>query len=240
MKKSRILLAAGVLVFIFSGCTMNGTVVFSENGEGSFSNEITLLPNFSSYLSDLLYFDIDSRDPLFEEPVVEEALALHFQESDADVIGRNSITVSGSFDNLETVFAGFESYSGADPVRWDRLSDGRKRITVMLGEDTVRKFVGLFFDPDNPMTLGIVDLVSDVGDTESFMGNLSWMLEDYLEGSSIEELLSRSVIRFFIRVPGKIISHKGGEIDGQTVLFTVNLLELAESDLPVIYQITYL
>jgi hypothetical protein len=227
---------------LFFSCTVNQTVLVKKDGSGSSEINVKLHPVMTAYLTDLTAMLGDEPDPekvdIFEPEAMEYAFS-HYEYmnlTDINVPDKDTAVFTVAFDDIGAILSAREEEFGR--LFSFKSGNGVKKIDILVDQGVIRHI--LSFSPAGQTMADTLLPPADYSFTrEEYIEYLEWPLEEYLEGKDLETVLENSIIRLEMTVQGDIIEVSGGEVHGNTVKFSLPVLEPLISENPVTYSLTF-
>lgn len=245
MKNSKIyvpgiVLAIGVflLPFLFS-CSMENEAVLEPDGSGEISFHVVMQPFLVDYIkemSDLAgegtkgpgnsVFDLEKIEKDLEEKpgVVVRSL---------DTPNPRELNGRFTFSDVEAIFKSEKLLSQTGAVTYDR-SAGRSKFTLYITRENFPQIAGLF--PEDSKTF--IDMFGPQENDDITRAEYLDMME-FAMGEEAPSAIRRGTISITVRVNGTIVSQKGGNRKGDTVVFTIPLLDALLLHKPLEYEIVF-
>lgn len=227
IRRAGAVLAAGaVLSLLAAGCSIREEITLSPDGSGTANLRVDLHPIMISYMNDLMaaMTGVEGEYPLFDL----EQLAASFAERDgielvaANQLSRGSLELEARFRDINAILAREDATGILNLAR----SGDRRELTIRLNREAVQRF--LEFAPEESMTMAqfLFPPVDGSVSREEYRDEMAWALEEYEDRETVERVLDEAEIEVRIKPVGTIVSQRGGEIQGDTVVFRIPLLVL--------------
>lgn len=234
-----ILLLIGAL--FISGCAVKQDVSLHLTGTGMVQGEIELHPALAAYLSDLsMAMGSEDEQPIFDLSGIAFAFSTSqgvFLE-DLSSPNREVLNFTLRFDDLN---APFEDLPEVEKNIFQFSREGRKRtLTLTLNRENFSQVSAYFPLMNESMMEYFIPQGDSHVDEELYKEDLEYALEDYLEDSSIDEVLAWSTIILSVDHDGKLVEQQGGSIVDDQVVFTIPLIKVLLMNQELCYALTFL
>lgn len=231
--------AAVALALGASGCSVRQDVTLAADGSGEAALSIALHPIMIEYMNDLTIAmtGVEAEYAIFDL----EQLATSFAERDGVELtslsrpARGALDLTVAFADVNEVFAR-EAGSGVLTLERD---GGAYLLTVRLDREAVRRF--LEFAPEESMTTAQYLLPPEDGSVShvEYRDELAWALEEYADRDAVERVLDEAMIEVRITPEGRILDQRGGRIGGESVVFTIPVLEVLTLGRERVYSVRF-
>ena len=116
---------------------------------------------------------------------------------------------------------------------------GSGRLDVRLSRSNFGHISGLFVLPDSPVTVFLPYSERDFMPESEYRENLEFALEDYLEGTGVDELLDDKAIFAYLKTDRDVKEIKGGELENGRALFRIPLIDVLTLEEEHFYSLTW-
>ena len=215
-----------LLVLLAVGCSVREELVLSPDGSGSANLRVDLHPIMLDYMNDLMaaMTGVEGEYPIFDLDQIVSSFAERdgLELVSANQLSRGSLELNVRFADINEIF----EREGATEILSLEQSGSRRELTVRLDREAVRRF--LEFAPEESTTMAqfLFPPVDGSVSREEYRDEMAWALEEYDDPATVQRVLDEAEIEVRIRPEGSIVSQRGGEIDGATVVFRIPLLVL--------------
>lgn len=219
-------LGALTIAVLLAGCTVREELVLAADGSGTAELTVDLHPIMVSYLNDLVVAmtGVEGDYPIFDLDQLRASFASREGVTilDAALPSRGTLAMSIAFDDVNALLA----REGAGDVLRLEPRGANRELLLRLDAEAVQRF--LTFAPPESASMAQFLLPPSDGSVsrDEYREELAWALEEYEDTATVRRVLDRSVIEVRVRPAGRIVSQRGGRVDGDTVVFSVPILEI--------------
>lgn len=231
----------GLLLIL--GCSVRQEVSLDLSGGGEVAGEIVLHPVLTSYLEDLsmaMGGEVEGALPLFDLPGIRSAFAENegIELESLSSPRREVLRFALQFDDLNTPF---EALPPVERNIFEFRREGERRsLHMALNRENFSQISAYFPVMDEAVLAYFLPQGDQPVSEELYKDDLSYALEDYLGGDSLEEILDTSSIRIAVGFDGTLVEQRGGRVDGERVVFSIPLLKILLLNEPLEYSLTFL
>lgn len=250
--------ALAAVLFLAAACSASQEISLDIDGGGGGELEIRLHPMFVSYYRDLvLSFAASAPEdvPIFDLQSIEAGFAAgeHVTLVDAEVDDPGTLRLVLSFDDVGRVMeeGAFAPGTAGDAPREPVLGNGSASLFSYSREDAVGRLqitldrrvveAALAMAPIGDMgSVGLL-LPPEGGEmsADEYADYVAWALEEYAGDGDALSAVNESRIRLDVRVPGTVVSVRGGEQTERGARFEISIPELLTLAEPVAYEIAF-
>ncbi|MDA3852494.1 MAG: hypothetical protein PF447_14670 [Spirochaetaceae bacterium] len=216
-------------LMVFFSCQVNNKLYLEQNGSGTMDTEIVLVNFFQEF-----FFDIFDQEMFLQE--IKDDLVL------------NPTLQSSQIESMDNGFSSHVQFTRIDLltgttgglINWS-IQNGIKHLTITINRENwsqLEEMIPMLLDP----SISYMGPQGSAGLTrDEFKEMLLYPFAGYAESQdSALESLDLSNIQFSVQVDGEIIDVDNGEkLDGQNVVFTINLFDMLMLDTPLVYGLSY-
>ena len=229
--------AAAVTPLVFClllvlSCTVETDIRIHDDASGRASVTVKLHPVAVRYMTDLMSaLDVAAGDvSVFDIESIRRSFAARpgVELTAIDQIGEDTLSMELTFEDIRTLLEGSgreTEYLGRAPLRFSRVS-GRTELVLRLSRSNFGHISGLFVLPDSPLTVLLPYSVYDFMPEDEYREILEYALGEYLEGSSVEELLEGQGISAYIETDRGVKEIEGGKLQSGRAYFFIPLIDV--------------
>ncbi|MFW5801430.1 MAG: hypothetical protein ACOCVC_05325 [Spirochaeta sp.] len=240
MKKRRLSSAAAVagIVLLAAGCSVNQQMDIQIDGSGDVQLVVELSRVFREYYRDLSGSESIQEDAIFDTDEIGRVLAgqqgLTVESVAAPGPGRLEVAVQ--LQNIEQLYRD-DTMNVPEIIRFVRSDEGAA-LHIRVGRNDIPRFLRLSPIGDSP----VVEYLLPPGNSlsrDDYIEYLSWALEEYEEDVPVQEVIESAAIELRIQPEGSITRQHGGEVQGDTVVFRIPLIDLVLARQPLEFSVEF-
>ncbi|AFG36369.1 hypothetical protein [Spirochaeta africana] len=236
MKKT--VLVAAVVLLSLSGCSVSQQMDMRIDGSGEVRLTVDLDRVFQEYYRDLSGGDSLEESGIFDTDeitrVLQQQSGLQVDSVTTPQPGRLDVTVR--LQDIEQLFRD-DTMAVPEVITFSR-SANRATVRIRVGRTDLPRFLRLSPIGDSPMIEYLLPPGNSLSRSE-YIEYLSWALEEYEGNVPIAHVIESAAIELRIRPAGDILVQRGGEVDGDTVVFRIPVIDLVLADSPLEYSLQF-
>lgn len=219
-------LGALITIIALAGCTVREELVLSGDGSGTAELTVDLHPIMIDYMNDLVVAmtGVEGDYPIFDLDQLRASFAERDGVTilDASLPSRGMLVMNIAFDDVNALLA---REGAADVLRLERRGANRE-LMLRLDAEAVQRFLAFAPPESASMAQFLLPPADGSVSQDEYREELAWALEEYEDAATVRRVLDRSVIEVRVTPVGRIVSQRGGRIDGDAVVFSVPILEV--------------
>ena len=239
---SSLLLSASIAALV-TGCTINQSMTLTRDASGTASLEISLHRVLTEYLIALAE-SIEGPLPAERRAVFDlnEIRASFALRPGIDLVSTGSpdidtLELALVYGPLERVFA--LSEPGIREVFTVTRTGGRTTLRFHLDLSNFDSLAMLFPLYETGKSLYLFPDASAPMTEEEYLDYVSWALEGVSGDTDVKRVLSDSVVRVTVTVPGAVVRQEGGRAVGNTVEYVIPVLRVLTLSEPIDLSVTF-
>lgn len=232
-------LAAAVASFLFLSCTSQQEMHLRADGSGRTELRMEVHEVLVRYLADLQgLFDVDPAEtPIFDLDEMEQVFAANdaLDLVSAETPQANVLQLQLRFDDVARIAAAQDG-SNNDLLGLERNGQ-EQTLHIFLNPGTVRELLSL--TPIREIAEFLLPPRGQDMSRDEYVEYIVWALEEYEDAAVLRRVVSEATIELLVSVEGQLISQRGGQREGNAVVFRIPVVELLTIQEPLRYSLTY-
>ena len=223
------------VAIVLTGCSATQQMDLRIDGTGEVSLSVELGRVFREYYSDLSGGDSDE---IFDAAEIMRVLQGQpgLTVRSVSTPGLGQLEIDLQLQDVEQLFRD-DSMEMPEIVYFVRNGD-RATIHIRFGRSDIPRFLRLSPVGDSPMIEYLLPPGQDLNRSE-YIEYLSWAFEEYEGSTAIARVIEDAAIELRLRPEGDILVQRGGEVDGDTVVFRVPVIDLVLADEPYEFSVQF-
>ncbi len=237
MRAIRMSVATLIGVFLI-GCSADQVILLNDDGSGEIEVRIVVSAPFAAYISDLnASYGAPPDFPIFEPEAIEAAFADEpgLELVETVVPRREELYLLIRFDSIDRVLADREPSVRA-AIRFERTETFR-RLAAQVDRALVEAMLE-FAAVDPFIAESLLPPDAGMGPTE-YRDYLSWALEEYEQDQPLDRVFRNAEVETRVLPSGAIIQIRGGQRNGDAVLYQTPLIEALTRTTPFAYSLVF-
>ena len=200
-------------------CAVSNEITIRNDGSGFSNVKIVLDPLSVAYMSDLMESfggGLDEGTALFDIVSIRAAFAARkgVELVGIEPEGADVLRLEIEFDDVGAILDSETTDNGhdAEPISF-RSAGPSRELKVHFSRENFSGITGLFVLPDSPITVLVPYTENDFLSRDEYLEVTQYAFEDYLEGRSMEDILTSSGISVAVEPPGTITRVLGGSTE---------------------------
>ena len=240
-----------LLLFAAASCTVETRLKIHNDASGRAEVTVTLHPVAVMYMTDITMSltGAEAEGPFDVEAIRRSFLAREGVELERiETVNNNTLRLTVVFNDVRNLLAPppGEHKAGTipgppaaeNPVTFSSDSGGRE-LRIRLSRSNFHRISGLFVLPDSSVTVLLPYAPEDFMPKEEYLDVLSYALEDYLEGVSVDEFMRGAEIYAAVSADGPVTSAAGGKITDGAAEFSIPLLDILTLEEEIRYSVIW-
>jgi len=235
-----LLLVIGISLFPFLfSCSMENEAILEPDGSGEISFHVVMQPFLVDYIKEMSDLAGEGtkgpNNSVFDLEKIEKDL-----EEKPGVVVRSLNTpnpreLNGrfTFKDVEAIFQSEKLLTRTGAVTYER-SGGESKFALYITRENFPQIAGLFPEDSKPF----IDMFGPQENDDITREEYLDMME-FAMGEEAPSAIRRGTITITVRVKGTIVSQKGGTRKGETVVFSIPLLDALLLHKPLEYAIVF-
>jgi hypothetical protein len=218
---------------LLMSCSVKGNLTLDKNSSGTMNMEFNLAPFFGEFFYDLI-----------DEEILLDETGKGLEENKG--ISSHTIEKDGYNYRGTIRFDSFEKMVNDDEAQEEQtiftITEDRGITTLEIvfnreNWDQMSVLVPIFSDP----TIAMLGPSGSIGLTEDeYREMVIYPFEGYARSTEeANKALDSSYLVFTVNVPNRVISQKGGEVSGKSVIYRIPLIRMLMLDEELSYSVTY-
>jgi hypothetical protein len=227
------------MVFAAFGCSIKQEATVKSDGSGEVSFQFKMMPFFIDYI-------VNMSELIEDESVYEDGKIFDVEQIQQDFQTKPSVTLksitskdigelkgSFTFSNVADVFQEEEELAEAGIISFTNTG-GVKTLKVHLTRNNFEQLYSLFPIMNNPLFESFGPMENEGVTEEEYLDMLEFAFgEDGPQG------VKKSEIELDVKVDGAVVSQTGGKQRGNTVTFSIPLIDILLLQEPLTYSIVF-
>ncbi|MFP4364776.1 MAG: hypothetical protein ACLFR1_13020 [Spirochaetia bacterium] len=231
-----------LLILFFFSCTVEQEMLLREDLSGNASLQVNLNEALVQYIYDLtLGFSGEyEMENLFDQAQIRRVFAETegVRLESVSTSGISGLSMNVSFDNITEVFSSIES-DPENPVISYSEDEDSKTIEIIINRgnfDDIARLSPLY---ESPVYLSLGPSEEYPVSEDEYREILAFALEEYLDQGDLSPLLASSVLQITVSFEGEILSHQGGERNGNTITYSIPVVRVLSLENPVNFRVRF-
>ena len=240
-----------LLLFASASCTVETRLEIHNDASGSAEVTVTLHPVAVMYMTDITasLAGAEAQGPFDIEAIRSSFLEREGVELERiETVNSNTLRLTVVFTDVRKLLAPSSGEGkppavpglpvAENPVTF-RSDSGGRELGIRLSRANFHRISGLFVLPDSPVTVLLPYAREDFMPKEEYLEVLSYALEDYLGGVSVDEFMRGAEIYAEVRADGPVTAAAGGKIAAGAAEFSIPLLDILTLEKEMSYSVIW-
>lgn len=233
------LLLSVLFLPLFFSCTMENRAILEGDGSGEFTFNVTMKPFLVDYIKEMSDLAGGANQlpggAIFDLPKIKEDLEKKpgIKVTSLSTPNPSSLTGTFTFKDIEAVFESEKLLTETGVVSFSRAG-GENRLSLRVSRENFSQIAELF--PQD--SRAFIDMFGPQENDNITKDEYLEMME-FAMGENAPPAIRQGKIDLTVQVKGNIISQKGGTIRGNSVVFSIPLLDALLLQKPLDYSIVF-